>query len=105
MGRGLGKRHTCRAVGLGVSGTPRRKPDRGGACCRTGGAAGSIPDAFCCGATVGDDKAQGRGRRVPPDHGQGHRSEKVEAQGGLGESLRLRTGGLSLRASLITESG
>ena len=88
-----------------MSGTPRRKPDRGGACCRTGGAAGSIPDAFCCGATVGDDKAQGRGRRVPPDHGQGHRSEEVEAQGGLGETLRLRTGGLSLRASLMMESG
>ena len=47
-------------MGLGVSGTPRRKPDRGGACCRTGGVAGSIPDAFCCGATVGEDKAQGR---------------------------------------------
>lgn len=54
---------------------------------------------------MGDDKAQGRGRRVPPDHGQGHRSEEVEAQGGLGETLRLRTGGLSLRASLMMESG
>ena len=90
---------------MGVSGTPRRKPDRGGACCRTGGVAGSIPDAFCCGATVGEDKAQGRGRGVPPDHGQGQRSEEVEVQGGLGESLCLRTGGLSLRASLMTESG
>ena len=79
-------------MGLGVSGAPGRKLDRGGACCRAGGAVGGIADDFCCGAIVGDDNAQARGRGVPPDQGQGHRSGEVEALGVLGQSLRLRTG-------------
>lgn len=72
--------------------SPGEKASRG-ALLRDWRCSGSIPDASCCGAIVGDGKAQGRGRRCHQTKSKAAGAE-VEAQGGLGG--RACTGALSL---------